>query len=72
MHQEVERGERETDEDMARLVADLQKRMERTEVSINQSIFIWIVINHQGPAQTRLGQIWRTIVKQTKVNQTSP
>ncbi|KAA8595402.1 hypothetical protein FQN60_012537, partial [Etheostoma spectabile] len=28
---EVERGDRESDEDMARLVADLQKRMERTE-----------------------------------------
>nr|XP_019960350.1 PREDICTED: titin-like [Paralichthys olivaceus] len=28
---ELERGDRESDEDMARLVADLQKRMERTE-----------------------------------------
>lgn len=28
----MERGDRESDEDMARLVADLQKRMERTEV----------------------------------------
>uniref|UniRef100_A0A0S7EPU5 non-specific serine/threonine protein kinase n=2 Tax=Poeciliopsis prolifica TaxID=188132 RepID=A0A0S7EPU5_9TELE len=42
---EVERGDRESDEDMARLVADLQKRMERTEpVTVvkdisNQSVF---------------------------------
>lgn len=28
----MERGDRESDEDMAKLVADLQKRMERTEV----------------------------------------
>ena len=32
LHQEIERGDRESDEDMAKLVADLQKRMERTEV----------------------------------------
>lgn len=32
VRQELERGDRESDEDMARLVADLQKRMERTEV----------------------------------------
>jgi hypothetical protein len=32
LHQEIERGDRDSDEDMAKLVADLQKRMERTEV----------------------------------------